>query len=1108
MSRYQAVHQFHSGTSLGDAITQQMLHLRDHLRAMGFASEIFAEHVAPPLADRIHHLASYQGSADHLLLVHHSMGNAAFDQVISLANDIVTIYHNITPEHYFPDPALRRWVRLGREQLGILARRSQVGVAASNFNRRELLAAGFWRPEVLPVRTDFSELAVSPELALSPETDRWRSSDWLFVGRVVANKCQGDLVGAFAVYAREFDPQARLVLVGDTGDAAYAGRVRKEAARLGVSDRVVMLGKVPAPQLKSAFAGAGVFVSLSEHEGFGVPVLEAMAAGLPVVALGAAAVPETMGGAGVLLRTKDPATVACTVQALRADADLRQRLVERQFRRVGQVQAFDTRDLLARVINRASGGACPLEVQIQGPFETSYSLAVTNRRLAVGLAQTAGTKVSIYATEGPGDYQPRASDLARVPEATSLYHRSAQVPYPHVVIRQMHPPRVIDSPGSITCEYFGWEESRVPPDMVADFNRYLSGVGVTSGFVRDVLRDEGVDVPICVVANGVDPPDPEAIISAPELDGLRSFRFLNIGSGFPRKGVDVLLRAFFDGFDGASDVSLVLKTFPNPHNQVGELVSQLRASHPHPPDVRWIDRDLTDQEIHGLYNLATCYVHPARGEGFGLPVAEAMAAGVPVISLEYSGLADFVSPETATTIGYQVEPARSHFDLPGSTWAEPDQAGLASAMRALVEEPGAAAVVARVDRARQLIATRFSWAAAIQRWQAFLEDLEYGAQVTRVAMVSTWNSRCGIAENTRYLLDRAGPRLDAAILANKGVEILDQAVEVGVTRCWSHRWSPGLDELSDTLRLSEADLVHFQFNFGFFELGHLARLVDQELLRRPVVMSLHRTRDIEIDGEVVSLAQIAPTLSRVDQLIVHQHSDVACLAEMGLVDNVSVVPLGTAPCPPVTPEVVRQALGLSGRPVIATFGFLLRHKGLVELLGAVDALRRELGDLCLLALCARHPDVSSAGYEQAVRDEVARLGLEDNVILHTDYLPDQVARALLRAGDAIVLPYRATEESSSAALRFVLPLERPIIASDLAIFADSREALYLVDPADPRSLEDAVRRVLLDPALQADLAGRAAADARRTRWERVVADHLEIYARARAARARRASPAQ
>ncbi len=1096
MRRYRGVHQFHSGTSMGDAVTQQMLQVQSELVSMGFKSEIFGEHIDQNLSNQIRPISEYSGSNNELLFLHHSMGNNAFDDIVALPNDIVVVYHNITPEHFFDHPIVRSYARLGREQLAALAPRARSSLADSNYNRREMLALGFKRVEVLPVRTEFSYF-LRP-----PASNEWRSTDWLYVGRLVRNKGQHDLVRAFAVYATAFDDHARLVLIGDLSDTAYATFVRTEASRLGIADRVVLLGKISEPQLRSAFAGAGVFVSLSEHEGFGVPILEAMAAQLPVVALGATAVPETMGGAGILLRTSDPAVVASVVQTLLTDPGLRERLIQRQLRRIQQAEEFDTRAVLERVIATASGANRPLEVQLQGPFETSYGLAIMNRKLASALNQVPGHALSIFATEGPGDYKPRTEDLDEVPEAAKLYERSARVPYPDVVIRQMWPPRVIDSPGAITCEYFGWEESRVPQSMVDDFNRHLNGIGVTSEFVAGVLRDCGVDVPVRVVGNGVETPDSSATITAPELVRLRSFRFLHISSAFPRKGVDVLLNAYFSEFDGTEDVCLILKTFPNPHNEVGSLLKHLRGQHPNPPDVRWIDRDLSDRELHALYGLASCYVHPARGEGFGLPVAEAMAAGVPVISVQYSGLADFVSPQTAITIPFRVEPARTHLEVPGSTWAEPDQARLAIGMRQLVKDPDTEGVRARATAARELIATRFSWDAAAERWVSFLRELEEAAENVSVAMATTWNSRCGVAEYAGYLIQNSKESVEFQVFANKGVQILDSASEAGVIRCWSNRWSPDLDELSDALELSTADVLHIQFNFGFFELQRLAAVIDRQLEHRGVVVTFHRTQDIEIDGQMVSLSQMRPTLERVDCLIVHQERDATFLAATGLSDNVRVVHQGTATPPTVRSAEVRAAAGLGSRPVLGTFGFLLPHKGTLELVRVVDTLRSEFPDICLLALCARHPD-ASPGYEDLVRAEIECRGLQQNVVLVTDYLPDETARAILRAADAVVLPYSPTQESSSAALRFVLPVERPIIATDLPIFEDCREALFAVDPKDPPALEDAIRRVLLDPELQRDLSERAATAARRFRWSRIAADHREIYAAARSAFRRR-----
>ncbi len=1085
MKRYEGVHQFHSGTAMGDAITNQMLQLQVVLQGMGYHSEIFAEHIPLALTGKILSIHNYSGSESELLLVHHSIGNDAFEEVIALPNDIVAVYHNVTPERYFADGGVRFYIQLGREQLRMLGQRALFGVADSNFNRREMLAAGFRRVEVLPVRVDFSEF--------SQPNGTEKSDDWLFVGRLVGNKCQHELVTAFSLYAETFGSDARLVLVGDLSDEEYVRTVRAEAARCGVTDRLALLGKVSDRQLRLAFAGAGFFVSMSEHEGFGVPILEAMAAGVPVIAFGAAAIPETMGGAGVLLRSKEPALVAATVRAVQSDPEFRERLVERQFTRVRLVGAFDVRRLLERVVDRASGSEPPLEIQVQGPFETSYSLALMNRKVALELDRGPEQAVSIYATEGPGDYVPAEPDLAKVPEAAALYRRAELVPFPDVVIRQMYPPRVIDTPGGITCEYFGWEESLVPPEMVDDFNRYLDGIGVMSEFVREVLRDSGVTVPICVVGNGVEAPDPTATTTAPEVEGLRGFRFLHVSSAFPRKGVDVLLEAFFEAFDGTDDVTPILKTFPNPHNEAGTILERLRSTHPNPPDVRWIDRDVDDRKVEALYHLAGCYVHPARGEGFGLPVAEAMAAGIPVISVAYSGLADFVSADTAATIPFTLEPAESHFDIEGSLWAEPDRSALAEEMQRMVVDPRSATVLERVRKAKELVTTRFSWDAAAGRWVRFLSELEAGSGALDVAMVTSWNTRCGIAENSRYIVGHSKDRVDYEIFGEVDIEPIDPIADLGVVRTWKDRWEPDLDALQDALHLSTAEVVHIQFNFGFFEFARMAQLIERLLEEKGVVVTLHRTLDYDDRGELLTLRQIRDTLARVDCLIVHQEADASYLAEMDLVDNVALIPIGAAPPPSVSPAEAREHLRVGARPILGTFGFLLPHKGTLDLLLAVDALRTEIPDILCLALCARYPNVESKEYEAQLRQEIAARGMDDNVLLVTDYLPDEVARTLLRAADAIVLPYKNTGESSSAALRFILPLERAVVVTDEPIFSDSRDVVLTVDPTDPIGLESALRRVLFDQSLQDDLAGRASRRARSLRWDRVVADHRDVY---------------
>jgi glycosyltransferase involved in cell wall biosynthesis len=1099
VTRFDSVHQFHSGTAPGDAITNQMLDVQRHLRRMGWQSEIFAEHIAPELVRRIVPIGTYPGSDDELLIVHHSHGSDAFDDVLDLPNPVVTMYHNITPEHFFDDPVARRYCRLGRDQLGLLARRSLFGLADSNYNRREMLAAGFRRVDVLPVRVDYSEFELSGLIGGPPSTD------WLFVGRLAPNKCQHLLIEAFAAYARTFDPRARLHLVGGTSDEHYHQEVVLAARRLRIEDRVEFRGKISDRELLAVFARAGVYVSLSDHEGFGVPLLEAMAARVPVVAYASSAVPETLGGAGILLRTQDPATVAATVETLRTDPGLRTRLIDRQSERVARVSSFDLPRALRRLVERAEGHVPPLEIQVQGPFETSYSLATMNRKLALGFERSPGVAVSLFATEGPGDYVPAGADLAAHPEVVPLYRRSALVPYPDVAIRQMWPPRTIDSPGGLTLQYFAWEESRVPAWMVEDFNAHLDGIGVYSAFVAEALRDSGVTVPVRIVGGGVDTPDPRAVTHVPELEGRSGCTFLHISSAFPRKGVDVLLAAYFAAFTGSDDVNLVLKTFPNPHNTVGALLDELRAGHADPPDVRWIDRDLPDAELAALYRLADCYVHPSRGEGFGLPVAEAMLAGVPVISVAWSGLADFVSEDTAVTIPYTLVAAESHLAEGGSQWAEPDVGTLAVELARMAADPGAPEVVERAARARALIATRYSWDAVTERWRAFIDEVEDDVGCRRVAMVTSWNSRCGIAENSRYIVEHTRNAVAYDIFADVDAEIIDLDAEAGVVRTWKDRWTPELGTLEDALLVSEADVLHVQFNFGFFEFGHLAELLERQLDRRGVVVTMHRTLDYDDRGDLLTLRQIRDTLARVDQLIVHQESDARYLAEMGIEDNVTLVPIGSAPTPDISPDQVREQLGLGDRPIVGTFGFLLPHKGTLELVEAVDQLRRTHPDILLVALCAQYPNIESQEYAARIRAEVTARGMEPNVLLLTDYLSDEAARGLLRGADVIVLPYRDTGESSSAALRFVLPLGRAVAVTDQPLFDDAREAVLVMDANDVDGIARSVGRVLDDAGLREDLAARAAQRSLAFRWERVVAEHRRIYAEARrAARLRQA----
>ncbi len=214
----------------------------------------------------------------------------------------------------------------------MLAPHVRFSFADSGFNEAELVDCGYRQTLVCPLLVDLEEYHRPPDkahagpAAQAPETVP--GAQWLFVGRVAPNKCQHDVVGAFAVYRRVFDPAARLTLVGGGTSVQYLRALERLVDELELGDSVEILNGVGDVELLAHWAVADVFVCLSEHEGFCVPVLEAMELGVPVVAYAAAAVPETLGGTGVLVEDKDPLTVAMAVDEACRPGPWRDRLVK------------------------------------------------------------------------------------------------------------------------------------------------------------------------------------------------------------------------------------------------------------------------------------------------------------------------------------------------------------------------------------------------------------------------------------------------------------------------------------------------------------------------------------------------------------------------------------------------------------------------------------------------------------------------------------------------------------------------------------------------------------------------------------------------------------
>src|SRR5690606_2423172 len=249
-----------------------------------------------------------------------------------------------------------------------------------------------------------------------------------------------------------------------------------------------------------------------------------------------------------------------------------------------------------------------------------------------------------------------------------------------------------------------------------------------------------------------------------------------------------LLNAYGDAFTGDDQVALVIKTFPNPHQNVIGQLELWRNRHSNPPRVTVIEGDITPGAVRALYERCDVLVAPSRGEGFGLPLAEAMVLNTPVITTGGGGQMDFCSATTAWLIDFDFLPAQTHMAMSDSLWHEPRRDHLSEIMTAFYqahkEGRWQSFVGERVSAAHKAILSNFTWRRAAERTLRAiqcLDNLPAAPPNPRRGCVTTWNTRCGIAAYSHLLLETA--LSDCWILANQNAVIIGEDDE-RVRRCW------------------------------------------------------------------------------------------------------------------------------------------------------------------------------------------------------------------------------------------------------------------------------------------------------------------------------------
>lgn len=350
------VNQWVPAAHRGDAIGDSARRVRTLLRDLGHRSDIYALTVDGDLLGDVLPFDDAGARAGDVTIFHYALPSAMTEAFAALPRGRVLQYHNVTPAQFFApyDAGIFRLAALGRHEIQRLAGRTDMALGDSEFNRQELEGFGFDNTGVFPIAVDFARIRQGvPQPALA-EVLSDGLMNFLFVGRIVPNKKIEDHIRLAEHYKRYVDADYRFIFVGRTdGVPRYYNAVRALITEYRMpEDRFIFTGPVPDDDLVTYYLMADVYISLSEHEGFCVPLLEAMAADVPVLAYASTAVPDTLGGAGVLFSPKDLEFAAELLGELAYNDDLRARVIDGQRRRLADFGDARLRAELTRILSK------------------------------------------------------------------------------------------------------------------------------------------------------------------------------------------------------------------------------------------------------------------------------------------------------------------------------------------------------------------------------------------------------------------------------------------------------------------------------------------------------------------------------------------------------------------------------------------------------------------------------------------------------------------------------------------------------------------------------------------------------------------------------------
>lgn len=321
--------------TFGDAVSNDARAICNVIAEMGYETGIYAENIGKDVRDKnVHPMSMLPKLCDEdIVIFNHSTGTELCYSIEKLAGRKMMIYHNITPPKFFRgySTRLENITEYGYKGTRYLCGEIDHVMAVSDFNAKSLKELGYNCPMTIrPILIPFEDYTRAPNDKI---IERYQDREYvniLFVGRISPNKRHENVIRAFAHYKKHINPKSRLIFVGsDRGTEKYSECLRKYVQQLRVDD-VVFAGHTDFSSLLAYYKIADVFLCMSEHEGFCVPLVEAMFFDIPIVAYNSSAVADTLGGSGVLISEADPILVSNVIDRIVNDSTFKETIIKGQ----------------------------------------------------------------------------------------------------------------------------------------------------------------------------------------------------------------------------------------------------------------------------------------------------------------------------------------------------------------------------------------------------------------------------------------------------------------------------------------------------------------------------------------------------------------------------------------------------------------------------------------------------------------------------------------------------------------------------------------------------------------------------------------------------------